>query len=123
MKKENALFCRKQGWHGRDAFQMGNDYVRLVTLTGGGHIAEFRFVGSGGRSTINPLWVPIWKTMEPSRFRPKRHAARYGDGGWAQLLAGIVGHNICLDYFGAASEEEAKQGLGGHGEAPVMRWR
>ena len=121
--QKTKLICQKIKWHGRDAFQMGNDSVRLVTLTGGGHIAEFRFTGSTGRSTVNPLWVPAWKTMEPSRFRAKRHAARYGNGGWGQLLAGIVGPNICLDYFGAASEEEAKQGLGGHGEAPVVRWR
>jgi hypothetical protein len=39
------------------------------------------------------------------------------------LLSGISGHNICLDYFGPPSEEEAAQGLSTHGEAPSLKWR
>ncbi|HXW13886.1 MAG TPA: hypothetical protein VEN79_05190, partial [Terriglobia bacterium] len=32
-------------------------------------------------------------------------------------------HNICLDYFGTPSEEEAAQGLSTHGEAPSAQWQ
>jgi len=35
------------------AYVLGNDQVRLVALTGGGHIAEFRFAESTGHSTVN----------------------------------------------------------------------
>jgi hypothetical protein len=40
-----------------------------------------------------------------------------------KLLSGIVGHNVCLDYFGSPSPEEAKLGLSQHGEAPSSKWR
>ena len=45
------------------------------------------------------------------------------------LLAGILGHNICLDTFGGPSAEEAAAGMPVHGEGPVIayealsRWR
>ncbi len=97
--------------------------VRLVTLAGGGHIAEFCFQESSGLPTLNPLWVPPWKTMEPYRYREKLHAARYGPPVTGKLICGLVGHNLCLDYFGPPSDEEAKQGLSLHGEAPSAKWQ
>jgi hypothetical protein len=36
-----------------------------------------------------------------------------------QLLAGLMGHNLCLDIFGGPSDEEAAAGLSVHGEASV----
>jgi hypothetical protein len=38
------------------------------------------------------------------------------------LLAGIMGHNLCLDTFGGPSEEEAAAGMTVHGEAAVARY-
>ena len=61
--------------------------------------------------------------MEPFQYRAKAHAKRYGPILEAKLLSGIAGHNICLDYFGPPSEEEAAQGLSTHGEAPSLKWR
>jgi len=61
--------------------------------------------------------------MEPFQYRSKAHAKRYGPISEGKLLSGIAGHNICLDYFGAPSEEEAAQGLSTHGEAPSLKWR
>jgi hypothetical protein len=107
----------------REAYVLANDLVRLVTLTGGGHIAEFCFHQDSGFSTLNPLWVPPWKTIEPYRYQEKLHAARYGKALTGKLLSGLVGHNICLDYFGPPSEEEAQQGLSIHGEAPSAKWQ
>jgi hypothetical protein len=40
----------------------------------------------------------------------------------ANLLAGIMGHNLCLDIFGGPSPEEAAAGLPVHGEASVVRY-
>ncbi len=94
------LGCSKAKWHGREAFVLVNDLVHLVTLTGGGHIAEFRFRERKGLSTLNPLWVPPWKTIEPYHYRPGQHAARYGSPATGRTLSGITGHNLCLDFFG-----------------------
>jgi len=122
MERHKDLFCVETSWHGRNAFCLGNELVRLTTLTGGGHIAEFRFADGTSFPALNPLWVPPWPTIEPYRYREIVHASRYGSLIEGKLLSGIVGHNICLDYFGSPSPEEVKQGLSQHGEAPSARW-
>jgi len=98
----------------RKVWRLDNDRVCLTLMEGGGHIAGLDFKDRPG---INPFWVPVWKTIDPWTYRPadeKRYAAR--------LLAAICGHNLCLGAFGEPSPEEARAGLGGHGEAPVVRW-
>ena len=76
-----------------------------------------------GLPVLNPLWVPPWKSIEPYQYRAEKHAAIYGPSNEGKLLSGIAGHNICLDYFGPPSEEEAAQGLSTHGEAPSAQWQ
>ena len=122
MHLESHLDCKPVLWHGRRAFLLENDLLRVVTLTGGGHIAEMRFRQGLGRSTMNPLWVPGWKTIEPYRYHEGTCAATYGPTSTGKMLSGIAGHNICLDYFGVPSPEEARRGLSIHGEAPSLRW-
>jgi len=107
-------------WHRREAFALSNGAIRLLTLTGGGHIAEFSLVRGGPE--VSPLWVPPWTTIEPHSYRASRHASRYGSITEGKLLSGLAGHSICLDYFGSPSEEEAQQGLSQHGEAPSAHW-
>ena len=97
--------------------------IRLVTLTGGAHIAEFRFREESGLSKINPLWNPLWKGIEPYHYREDVHAAQYSAPPTGQLLSGIAGHNLCLEYFGGPSKEEAEQGLPIHGEAGISLWQ
>jgi hypothetical protein len=92
-------------------------------LTGGGHIAEVRFEKSSGCSTMNPLWVPPWSTIDAFQYVPARDMRKYGSTTEGKLLSGITGHNICLDYFGSPSPEEAQFGLSQHGEAPSSQWR
>lgn len=118
-----GLSCKLSSWQGRQAFVLENDLIRLVTLTGGGHIAEFQFRDSSGLSTLNPLWIPPWKTIEPYQYREKAHTTLYGTPVTGRMISGIAGHSLCLDYFGGPSGEEAKQGLSIHGEAPSLRWR
>src|SRR5262249_7994055 len=79
-----------------------------------GHIAEIFDKESG----VNPLWTPPWPSIEPFSYDPARHP-EYGNGIDARLLAGIMGHNLCLDVFGAPSEEEFAAGIGVHGESSV----
>jgi hypothetical protein len=75
MRPRAGLVCKPSSWHGRQAFVLENDLIRLIALTGGGHIAEFRFREGSGPSTLNPLWIPPWKTIEPYLYREKAHTA------------------------------------------------
>jgi hypothetical protein len=101
-------------YRNRKAVQLESDQVRLTVLAEGGHIAELLHKASG----VNPLWTPPWPSIEPSTYTPEQHP-EYGTGGDAKLLAGIMGHNLCLDIFGGPSEEEAAAGMTAHGEASV----
>ena len=123
MISKAELFGEKTVWRGRKAYLLGNGIVQLTTLIGGGHIAELRFSESTGLPALSPLWVPPWDTIEPYTYKPKIHTSRYGTLTEGKLLSGLVGHNICLDYFGSPSPEEAEQGLSQHGEAPSARWQ
>lgn len=122
MQAHGTLFCRKGKWKERECYVLGNGLIRLVTLMGGGHIAELRFDNSTGFPVTNPLWVPPWKTIEPYRYRTDEHGAKYGPLSEGKLLSGLAGHNVCLDYFGSPSVEETRRGFSQHGEAPNSRW-
>lgn len=104
-------------YRGRRAATIDNDALRVTVLEEGGHIAEITDKATG----INPLWTPGWPSIEPSAYDPAAHAI-YGDGVDAPLLAGIMGHNLCLDIFGGPSEEEARAGFPVHGEASTGRY-
>jgi len=104
-------------FHGRRAAAIENDALRVTVLEEGGHIAEVLHKHTG----INPLWVPHWISVEPSEFDPAKHR-EFGTGSDAKLLAGIMGHNLCVDIFGGPSDEESAAGLTAHGEASVVRY-
>jgi hypothetical protein len=102
---------------GRRARSIENDAIRVTVLCEGGHIAEILHKHSG----INPLWTPLWPTVEPSTYDAVKHP-EYGSGIDAKLLAGIMGHNLCLDIFGGPTREEAAAGVGVHGEGSVAAY-
>jgi hypothetical protein len=104
-------------YRGRRAATIDNGTLRVTVLEEGGHLAEIRDRATG----INPLWTPDWPSLEPSQYEPAPDDA-YGGGADATLLAGIMGHNLCLDIFGGPSSEEAAAGLAAHGEASVARF-
>jgi hypothetical protein len=114
--------CHKTTWKGRPAISLANECLELVTLTGGGSIAELRLRLSGELSD-NVLWEPPWPTMDPDKHRPRTHDRVYGPAFVGKFLASFTGHALCLDYFGAPSEEEIGVGLCLHGEAAVSRWK
>ncbi|HKB09835.1 MAG TPA: hypothetical protein VKD69_04240 [Vicinamibacterales bacterium] len=99
----------------RRATTIENDVLRVTVLLEGGHIAEVL----DKTTSINPLWSPPWESIEPSAYVPAVHDATFGSGPDARLLAGIMGHNLCLDIFGVPSDEEAAAGLTAHGEASI----
>jgi hypothetical protein len=104
-------------YRGRRAAKVENDVLRVTVLREGGHIAEVLDKATG----VNPLWTPPWPTIEPSTYDYAMHP-EYGGGVDASLLAGIMGHNLCLDIFGGPSDAEAAAGLPVHGEASLVRY-
>jgi hypothetical protein len=104
-------------YRNRRAATIDNGAIRVTVLEEGGHIAEIADVSTGA----NPLWTPDWPSIEPSTYDRAAHG-EYGDGADAPLLAGIMGHNLCLDIFGGPSAEEAAAGLPVHGEVSTARF-
>ena len=100
----------------RRAFQIENDALRVTVLAEGGHIAEILDKASG----VSPLWIPPWPSIEPSQWKPSM--TTYGSDAESKLLAGIMGHNLCMDIFGGPSAEEAAAGSTVHGEASVASY-
>jgi hypothetical protein len=103
-------------YRGRRAVSLENDHVRVTMLVEGGHLAELLHKPTG----VNPLWTPQWPSIEPSAFDPRQHGSTYGTHGESKLLAGVMGHNLCMDIFGGTSEDEARAGLTPHGEGSVV---
>ena len=104
-------------YRNRRAATIENDTLRVTVLEEGGHIAEI----ADKATAVNPLWTPAWPSIEPSAYDPAGHP-EYGGGVDAPLLAGIMGHNLCLDIFGGPSAEEAVAGLPVHGEVSTARF-
>lgn len=100
-------------FRGRKAVSIENEFIRVTVMVEGGHIAEIFHK----KKQISPLWQPIWPTMEPSLYTTAEEHPEYGNDFESKLLAGIMGHNICLDLFGGPSKEEGLAGLNVHGEA------
>ncbi len=109
-------------WKGREATQLANGVIELITLTSGGHFAGLRFVGDGGSSCENVFWEPPWPTYDQGPALSQERLQTYGPRGVDKFMAGYTGHCLCLDYFGEPSPAQAAEGLGLHGEAPVALW-
>jgi len=105
-------------YRGRRAASIENDAIRLTVLVEGGHIAEVLDKDTG----VNPLWTPPWRSIEPSAFDLAVDGSTYGGASDGKLLAGIMGHNLCLDIFGGPSNEEAAAGMTAHGEGSVAEY-
>lgn len=105
----------RETFRGRRAVAIENDAIRVTVLEGGGHIA-----GILDKATdVNPLWTPPWPSIEPQEFD---HIAQpgYGSGpAESRLLSALMGHNLCLDFFGGPSQEEEAAGLSAHGEGSI----
>ena len=105
-------------FRGRQGFRLDNGVLQVTMLSGGGHVADMH----RGTDGVNPLWVPQWPTLEPSEYDPAVHGSAYGGPAAGRLLASIMGHNVCLDFFGDPSPEELARGITVHGEAPTGAW-
>jgi hypothetical protein len=109
-----GLFYFKMTLSKRRLARIENDELVVTVTYEGGHIAEIVEKKSG----VNPLWTPPWPSIDPSTYSAAIHP-EYGNNSESKLLAGILGHNLCLDIFGAPSEAEYAAGITVHGEASV----
>ncbi|MFL6417666.1 MAG: hypothetical protein ACJ74Y_18595 [Bryobacteraceae bacterium] len=100
------------------AMQIENDHVRVTVSVQGGHIAEILDKKTG----LNPLWSPPWPSIDVTDYSPEKYP-EYGGDSESKLLAGIMGHNLCLDLFGPPSPEEARSGFAVHGEAASVNFQ
>jgi hypothetical protein len=118
---KSAMECRSARWRGRPAQVLANDRLELCWLLGGGHLASLS-CRSGRARGVNLLWEANWRTIDPQKYSQCIHGRKYGPPPSGQFLSGFTGHSLCLDYFGAPSEEETALGLPLHGEAASSRW-
>lgn len=109
--------------HGRAAYILDNGSFRIALLRGGGHIAEVRLISDDPLKNINPMRVPHYPTIEPYAYEPSKHDAIYGSDPHRWLSSGYMGHLLCFPFYGTPSPDEAKAGLGNHGEAAIVEWR
>ena len=110
-------------FQGRHAWVLSNGWMRVSLLAGGGHIAEVRLLTGDPKKDVNPMRVPHYQTIEPYLYDPVRDAAVFGTDTHARLSAGYMGHMLCFPIYGPPSPDEAKAGLGNHGEAPIVEWK
>ena len=59
--------------------------------------------------------------MDPWNFDVDKHGRIYGTNSEAALLSGIMGHNLCFDFWGAPSEAEFQAGMSYHGEISILK--
>lgn len=106
-------------FHNRPAWQIESDQIFVSVMECGGHTAEMTFKPTA----INPLWIQGCPTIDPDQFDPEIHGALYGNNSEGRLMSGVLGHNLCLPYWGNPSDAEYRAGMTCHGETNVIRWQ
>jgi len=101
-------------WRGVGAWRLAGGDLEIVVTRVGAHLAAI----TGRGETLNPLWQPPWSATSPQDGVDRPDV--YGGGPEASLLAGIVGHNLCLDRFGPPRPGESRPV---HAEAGVATWK
>jgi hypothetical protein len=120
-KNKSCIECRAVVRRGRPGWLLVNDRISLCCLRGGGHLASLS-PRTGPAPNVNLLWEPFWQSIEPERYSKQKHRRRFGFPPAGKYLSGYTGHSLCIDYFGAPSEEETLLGLPLHGEVASNRW-
>lgn len=108
--------------HGRQAYTLANRKLRISALRGGGHLVDLRLLSDDAQKAISPFYVPNYPTIDPHTYDPAQHAALYGEGENARLLAGYMGHLLCFPTFGPPTATEIAHGFTFHGEALTVEW-
>jgi hypothetical protein len=95
--------CR--GGDSRPVLKLENELAEVVIDLGGGSIAAYRLKSDG----LNPLQWDSWS------FSPKANET-------PPMLPRPMGHFLCLDRWGSASDAEKAHGMANHGEATQVWW-
>jgi len=114
---------REETFHGRHAYVLETSRVRVSALRGAGHLAEIRLRSDDPRLGINPMRIPHFQTIEPWEYKPEIHDKIYGADASRILQSGYMGHLLNFPTFGEPSPDEARNGLGTHGEALAVEWK
>ncbi|MCW5978779.1 MAG: hypothetical protein KIT09_11910 [Bryobacteraceae bacterium] len=114
---------REETFQGRRAFVLENDLIRVSTLPGGGFIGEIRFKSGDPKTTVNPMRVPHYPTIDPHEYEEAKHGALYGADIQRRLMSGYMGHFLCFPNYGPSSEAEFQNDYGQHGEALAVEWK
>ncbi len=109
--------------HGRRAFILENDRMRVSTLPGGGFIGEIRFKSNDPKKSVNPMRVPHYQTIDPYTYDIEKHGALYGTDIQRRLMSGYMGDFLCFPQFGPSSKAEFSFDYGQHGEALAVEWK
>jgi hypothetical protein len=107
------------GFHQRPVWQIASDAIRVSVTECGAHVAEI----TSKRTGVNPLWIQNRPTIDSDLYDPAVHGALYGTDYEGKLIAGLLGHNLCLPYWGPPSQAEFRAGMTCHGETNITRWR
>lgn len=114
----------KTDFEGREAYALQNDKMRISMLSGGGYIAELSLLSSDKKESVNPLFVPHYKTIDPHLYDADQHGDMYRRGINGKLMAGYMGQYLCFPYFGRPNSEfESKLGSSLHGEAYTVKYQ
>ncbi len=108
--------------NGRKIYWLKNEHLQLAVAAGGGHMAAVAPAASDA-ALDNPLWVPPWPSFEPGVADDALIDRDYGGPPEGRTLASILGHNLCLDLFGAPSPEETAAGVPTHGFFGIADWQ
>jgi hypothetical protein len=114
---------KEQTFHNRHAYVLENGLMRVSALRGAGHWAEIRLTSGDPKKDLNPMRIPHFPTIDPWEYDAAKHDKIYGGGTNRLLQSGYMGHLLNFPTFGAPSEQEARNGLGNHGEALTVEWR
>jgi len=100
-----ALASAESMVNSRRSIVLEGETAQLVVDIAGGSIADFHLQDHG----LNPLQWDSW-SFSPNPEDPPTPAPR------------SMGHFLCLDRWGPASEAETANGMGWHGEATRVAW-
>ena len=100
------LVAQTADFDGRPAVVLRNDKIELTVLTRGATLANL--VLRDDSEKLSPYWNTD-RALKPNGPPPSP-------------LAGSIGHFLCLDGFGAPSDEEAEAGIPFHGEASKQQF-
>jgi hypothetical protein len=114
---------REEMFHGRHAFVLENEQMRISVLSGGGFIGEIRFKSTDPNKNINPMRVPHYRTIDPYTYDVVKHGDLYGTGTDRRLMSGYMGHFLAFPQFLESSPAEFRQDYGVHGEALAVQWK